>query len=167
MLLRLFSLAVLLAFAAPANAGNYVVLAPGETTSNEIWNDFAPVPGENVPKDCRVMLWIPEKDESGKYDTDVSHYADMGAVKGFRRVTPVKVEAPAQPDIDGFFDAMITSGKFSQEEILQGMIASKVRDATARNTLILQFAASAPPERQADLADLAKQFNITLPLEGK
>ena len=155
-------------FPLSASAADYLVFRNGEKVSNEVWHDFEPVPGVHVPRDSFVKVWVLEADRrTGQIEKDHHKYHDMGPMGVRLYIPPVDdTPPPVVPNLAGFLDGVVGSGLFSDEEILQILVVSKIDDKQQRDKFILLFLSKAAPEKQGALAALAKENNIELPGGG-
>lgn len=156
--LGLYLIVMSLCAVSPALAMNYLVFQKGQQISNEVWQGVEPIPGENVPSDSTVKIWVTDKN-----DTDPSHY--VLTLTGVRRdnTVDIKPEAPPRPDTDGFFTEVLQSGAFGDGDMLKMLIVERERDVEKRNALILQLLQGREPELIAKLLEVAAKYNIQLP----
>lgn len=167
MLRRLFMLMAL--SAQPALAVDYLLYAPGNTEPAEVRvNSPEPKPGRDMPANYKALVWVPEIDRrSGQLERDYRKYHDMGPMGARLYIPPVDdTPPPVVPNLSGFLDVVVGSGLFSDEEILQILVVSKIDDKQQRDKFILLFLSKAAPEKQGALAALAKENNIELPGGG-
>jgi len=157
--------ALLSVFTQPVVAGDrtYLIYQQGEQRSSDMWVGPEPTK-EQIGEFAHALPWMPAADENGVIDRNPLNYVNANG--NVRRAPPVVevVETKPVPNVDQFFEDMIMSGKFTEEEIVKALIASKVKDDTKRNGLILQMVAGSTPERQQELADIAKKNAVELPI---
>lgn len=151
----------------PALAETYLVFPPGKDRTGEIWTGKAPVQGINVPAESIVRLWIPSEDESGNIDVNPNNYINYGAIKGIKRVPPETPPLAVAPDFSGFLDEVVQSGLFSNDDILQILVVSRLTEKDQRDKMTLLFLSQTSPEKQSALADIASRHAIELPQGGK